>query len=61
MEQLNYDYLFTGLTLLVWLAPLIILMVVSSAIYITKKRRANQLSATLREEELESISVREVS
>ena len=61
MEQTTYEFLFTGLTLLLWLAPLILLVAVSTTIYLLKVKRASRQQQTFSQEALEEASIRKVS
>ncbi len=61
MDPLIYEYLFTGLTLILWLSPLILLVVVSATIYLSKKRGPSRHNATLSEENPKRLPMQQVS
>lgn len=42
MDQQTYQYLFTALTLLFWLSPIILLISFSAAYYVLKNRKAKK-------------------
>jgi cytochrome c-type biogenesis protein CcmH/NrfF len=43
MEPLAYDYIFTGLTLLFWLSPVVLLMLFFVGYYMEKRKTRKQV------------------
>jgi len=61
MDQTTYQYFFTGLTLLFWLSPIILLVVVSATFYVLKGRKPKQQHVTFAKENFKGLPKQTVS
>ncbi len=61
MDQLTYQYLFTALTLLFWLSPIILLISFSAAYYILKNKKAKKQVVKFAEKKQKQMPMQTVS